>query len=451
MPQRDLYVFARVARDFVPAGRLTLTETDREVQASTFAYGTRYRQRAGRFEVDPVSLDIRDPGAAQDVERFPIHGLAQFGGIRDAAPDAWGRRVIEARHRVPANSLPESTYLLEAGSDRVGALDVRADLRGTEHPGVSPLRTLDDLLEAAERIEAGEEVPARLTDLFGSGPGAGGARPKATVRDEQGLLWLAKFPRRSDVFDVATAEWATLRLAARCGLSVPSVRVIDLAGQSVLLVRRFDRYWAHPDGPIPPDAALHESLPADTLVEFRLPFVSGLTLVACDERESPTKSYADLAAAIRERAHVSVIRNDNRELFARMVFNILVSNDDDHLRNHAFIRDPRLSGWRLSPLYDVVPRPSRAYGRFLHLGVGPQGRAATLDNALGSRAAFALERPDAIATMARLWREVAGWRACFEELGVSGRLLDRLGPAFRDLADVASDGLRNEIALALIG
>ena len=255
------------------------------------------------------------------------HGLPLFGGLRDAAPDSWGRRVIEARRRVPANSLPESVYMLEAGSDRVGALDVREHLADAGRAGVAAVHALPYLLETVERIEMGLPIPARLTDLFGSGPGAGGARPKASVRDEQGLLWLAKFASRTDLLDMATAEAATLRLAARCGLTVPATRVVDLGGTNCMLVRRFDRYWvtdaqraagvAH----LPADLVRHDTQPQAQAIELRLPFISALTLVGCHEREAHVQSYANIAAAVRRHAHPSVIRTDNRELFARMVFN----------------------------------------------------------------------------------------------------------------------------------
>jgi serine/threonine-protein kinase HipA len=445
MEQADLIVFAHLPQGFVPAGRVTLTESDRGVEASSFAYGTRYLDRPEAFEIDPLSLSLKDRGAVRTQMLFPVNTLTQFGGIRDAAPDAWGRRVIEARRKVPANSLPESVYLLEAGSDRVGALDVRLTLQSEPHAGVAVVHSLQYMLDTVERLELGESVPIRLTDLFGSGPGAGGARPKASVRDDAGLLWLAKFPSISDTFDVARAEFATLKLAQRCGLTVPDVQILDFGGKSCLLIRRFDRYWNLPDKAAAMDTVLHRTLPDASLREFRLPFISGLTLVGCDEMESRIKGYADLAAAVRRHAHPSVIRQDTRELFARMVFNILVSNDDDHLRNHGFVRDPRLPGWRLSPLYDVVPRPSVAFERFLHLEVGPQGKLATLDNALAGHPAFGLERPDAVAVMARIVREVSQWRGAFEQWGLPGALIGKLAPAFRALDEVANQALRAEL------
>jgi serine/threonine-protein kinase HipA len=441
----SLFVFAHLQEGFAPAGRLTMTQGGRGVEASSFAYGLRYLQRPGSFELDPMGLALDDRAALRGVELRPLNNLPEFGGLRDAAPDAWGRRVIEASRRVPANSLPEATYLVEAGSDRVGALDVRPSLDDGGRAGTAPVQNLGYLMEAAERIEMGERVPAGLTELFGSGPGAGGARPKATVRDDAGLLCLAKFPSRADTFDVATAEYACLRLASLCGLSVPSVRVVDIAGTPVLLVRRFDRYWQHGQSAPRSEVVLHETLPGAGLTEQRLPFVSGLTLLACDEFESRLKGYVDLSHAVRRHVHPSRIRADNSELFARLVFNIFVSNDDDHLRNHGFLRDPRLQAWRLSPLYDVVPRPGVAHERFLHLEVGAQGKLATLDNAMTGHAAFIPDRPDAVAVVRRVWSQLRQWRAHFDSFGVSGRLIDTLGAGIRDLGNIASPALQAEL------
>jgi serine/threonine-protein kinase HipA len=265
------------------------------------------------------------------------------------------------------------------------------------------------------------------------------------VRDETGLLWLAKFPARGDHFDVARAECCTLLLAKRCGLDVPQVRVQDIGGKSVLLIRRFDRYWQTPDATLGADTALHETLPSQGLAEQRLPFVSGLTLVACDEFESRLKGYSDLALAVRATIHPSRIRADSEELFGRMVFNIFVSNDDDHLRNHGFVRDPRLLGWRLSPLYDVVPRPGVAFERQLHLQVGAQGKLATLDNAMSAYSAFTPQRPTAIAIIRRIWGELRQWRTAFECTGASGQLIDQIAPAMRDLDDICSPALQAEL------
>jgi serine/threonine-protein kinase HipA len=446
-----LAVFAWLpGHGFSPAGLLTLSETvganpqNREF-TSGFAYGLGYLARAESIEVDPVSLSLGDRDAIRAQALFPVNGLGEFGGIRDAAPDAWGRRVIEARRKVPANSLPEGEYLLAAGGDRVGALDVRRDIKSPDSASASDLQSLEYVLQAAEAVDSGMPVPANLEPFLGAGPSAGGARPKASVRDEHGALWLAKFPAKGDAFDVARAEMCTLELARRCGLTVPEVRYLRVGHKPVMLIRRFDRYWAPPG--MLPDAGvrMHNSRPGEGLVEGRLPLVSGLTLVACSEFESRTKGYRDLAAAIRKYVHTDFITANCEELFARMVFNIFVSNDDDHLRNHAFVRDPRTGGWTLSPLYDVVPRPGVAYERQLHLEVGAQGKLATLDNALSYFSAFMPERARALNIIRRVWSELREWQTCFEAYGAEDHLLSQLEGGFRKLEDIAQPDLVKEI------
>jgi serine/threonine-protein kinase HipA len=451
---RELTVFAWLPEKpigrFVPAGLLQLTELiganpNIREPTSRFAYGLGYLNRPETVEVDPVSLSLADRDAVRGQQLFPVNGLGEFGGVRDAAPDAWGRRVIEARRKVPANSLSEADYLLEAGGDRVGALDVRPDLHSEAQPSASDLHSLSYVMQASEAVEQGLPVPAKLEAFLGAGPSAGGARPKASVRDEAGALWLAKFAATGDTFDVARAETCTLELARRCGLSVPEVRYLVVGGKPVMLIRRFDRYWA-PAGTMPPvGLALHDSRPGAGLVEGRIPFASGLTLVACSEFESRTKGYADLAAAIRRHVRPTSIKSASEELFARMVFNIFVSNDDDHLRNHGFVFEHRLGGWVLSPLYDVVPRPGHSHERMLHLEVGDQGKLATLDNALSRFAAFTAARADGVALVRRVWGQVRQWKTTFEEHGADAKLLGQVSSAFRKLEDIATPALVAEI------
>ncbi|HEV2228889.1 MAG TPA: HipA domain-containing protein [Steroidobacteraceae bacterium] len=440
-----LFVFAYIDTEWLPCGQLTLSEDGAKLLASTFAYGLRYLLRPGALEVDPVALSIRDKLAVRGKALFPPNNLPSFGGIRDAAPDAWGRRVIESRLKVPANSLPESAYLVHAGSQRVGALDIRSSRESSATPGFGTWNNLEYLMEAAQRIDEGLPVPAPLEEIFAEGSALGGARPKATVRDDERVLWLAKFPSRKDTLAVPVVETATLRLAAAAGLTVPPVRLIELGSRTVMLIRRFDRYWAKAgaDAPLPED--LLSTAPAYGLAEKRLGFVSGLTLLACDEMESPDRSYGDLAQAVRRYCHPRVIRENNRELFERLVFNILVSNDDDHLRNHGFVWDPRLPGWRLSPLYDVMPRAALSPERRLHLGVGPQGRAATLDNAFAGHEMFTLSAEAAAECIARIWKFVREWKVYFEEYQVSADQIEKIAPAFRHIDDCSTPALRKLI------
>lgn len=457
MPHKaDLFVFAHLDNQFVPTGKLTLTEQGTEVQASEFVYGLKYLERRNALEIDPVSLSLLEPARVRGQRLFPVDNLPLFGGIRDCAPDAWGRRVIEARRKVPMNSLPESVYLLEAGSQRVGALDVRQSISAAPREGLAKVTDLAYLLDAAERIEAGLPVPQSLEAIFDSGSSLGGARAKATVRDEEGVLWLAKFRSRGEVIDVPAIEAATLYLAKACGLTVPQLQLINVAGRSVMLIRRFDRYWSDSlpasSGAWDGMPAWLQAAPAPGVLEKRLPFVSGLTMLACDEFSAREKSYADLAQAIRRYCHPAVIRQNNRELFARMVFNIFVSNDDDHLRNHGFIRYPEISGasgvsampggWGLSPLYDVMPRPGLASERHLFLGVGSLGRLATLDNAISSCPQFALSEADALGIIAMVWQQVREWRVVFEQFGLSAPIIEQASSAMRHIDDIASKQLR---------
>jgi serine/threonine-protein kinase HipA len=443
--EQKLFVFIYLDTEWAPCGQLTVSEDGTKLIASTFAYGLRYLQRPGALEVDPVSLSLRDLNSVRGAALFPPNNLPLFGGIRDAAPDAWGRRVIESRLKVPANSLPESSYLLHAGSQRVGAIDIRSSRDSAATPGFGSWDNLEYLMDAAQRIDEGLPVPAQLEEIFAEGSALGGARPKATVRDEERVLWLAKFPSRKDALLVPVLEAATLRLAASAGLTVPPVKLVHFGSRAVMLIRRFDRYWAkagHVE-PLPED--LFGTVPAYGSAEKRLGFVSGLTLLACDEMESPNKSYSDLAQAVRRYCHPDVIRENNRELFERLIFNIFVNNDDDHLRNHGFVWDPRLPGWRLSPLYDVMPRASLATERRLHLGVGPQGRIATLDNAFAGREMFTLSAQIAAESIAKIWKILREWKVYFEEYQVPSHQIERIAPAFRHIDELSTPALRKVI------
>lgn len=256
-----LMVFAHLGTAWAPCGQLVLTEEADRLLASSFAYGLNYLKRSDALEVDPVSLSLADREAVRAKRLLPANRLPFFGGIRDAAPDAWGRRVIEAKLKVPANSLPESQYLLHAGSERVGALDIRRDLHDGPAAGASAWHTLAHLLEAAERIDEGQPIPAHLEAIFVDGTALGGARPKASIRDEAGVLWLAKFASRHDAFDIPAIECAALHLARLAGLTTPPARTVMLGDRRVMLIRRFDRYWATPDAPLAPDADLLATAP----------------------------------------------------------------------------------------------------------------------------------------------------------------------------------------------
>jgi len=399
----------------VPAGDLELLEMGAESTLSSFGYGRRYLERPVAVPVDPVSLPLTClPG---DQSRYEPVNPPLFGAVRDATPDVWGRRVLEAKLNVPPNSVPESVYLLNAGPHRFGALDFRPDLTSLEAPGLlPPLTQLEYLVEAADRIQEGLPIPAQLAPIFTAGT-LGGARPKALVL-HHGEQYLAKFPARNDGFNVPAVERACLELARQAGLDVPTTDLKVLAdGRHVMLIERFDRH-AVGDG------------------FARRHCISALTLLGKHETESLGTRYESLSEKLGECGVDTRVQSDRNELYARIAFNILVSNDDDHLRNHAFMWDSVGKGWRLSPLYDVVPRPQISLERYLHMSVGPQGRLATLDNLLEAHGSFGLLRKDAAVIIDRVASATREWRMVFEELEVPGADCDKVASAFRRPRDV---------------
>ncbi|WP_194727340.1 type II toxin-antitoxin system HipA family toxin [Noviherbaspirillum malthae] len=402
-----------------------MLEDGSKIQGSQFAYGRRYIGRPDALPIVPTEIGEwkPNPDMMRDKEFIADEVTKLFGSIRDAAPDAWGRRVIESRLNQPANSLPESTYLMEAGHNRAGALDIRPDIQSP------PLKTagvhrLEYLLEAAARIEEGLPVPTGLQDIFEAGSGMGGMRPKASVTDAAGHLWLAKFPSLNERLNIPILETATLRLAKEAGLAVPDVRTECIQDKTIMMIRRFDREYSANDK------------------EHRRHMISALTLLGCHESESPDKTYGDIADAIRRHGAPKQVRADQAEMYGRMIFNILVTNDDDHLRNHAFLWRPE--GWSLSPLYDVVPRPSIGTERRLHLGVGNSGRSATIDNALTSYARFGLDLERAWEIIDRVYGVVRQWRTYFEAYNVPLSEIEKIASAFRHIDDVCTREARRQ-------
>jgi len=385
--------------DPVVAGRLDYDETPVSL-IYLFLYGRSYLDRQAAIPLDPERLPLE---RGRRFESPDLYGI--LGVIRDASPDDWGRRVIEKRLAVTETS--ELTYLLEAGDDRAGALGFseRSDLPPNREP--PPERTdLATLLAAAAAIEAGQPVDPAVVMLLKHGSSLGGARPKATIHmDDE--LWLAKFPSAQDRLEITAIEYATLALAAQCGIETPELKLIDVGNRKVMLTRRFDRVTASNGF-------------------ARMHFMSGLTLLGLREDESSRGSYPALADSLRKL--VEDFKRDGAQLFRRMIFNMLVSNDDDHLRNHAVIFDK--AGWRLSPAYDLMPHPQSSYTRMQGIGVSSQSREATLKNALSEAARFGLKVQRATEIAIQVRDHVLEWEAVFRESGVSATDIDALRTAF---------------------
>jgi serine/threonine-protein kinase HipA len=403
------YVYIYLEEGPVPAGLLETIGEGRETTAQ-FAYGRRYLQRKDRLALDPVQLPLHDADA--EVEYRAPEGFVLFNGIRDAAPDGWGRHLMD--RAAGARPLTEFDYLIATGDARVGALAFGPDLAGPKR--IVPWQEdnlhgenldLADMLEAVRELDTADELPAEHRRFLARGSSLGGARPKATT-EYNGKQWIAKFGRADDRFPVCRAEYATMTLAGQVGINVPPVRLEKILGQDIYLIERFDR-------------------PTHGKSYRRLPFISGLTIIGAHESESSQQSYRRLAEQLRLFGSDPV--NDAKELWRRMVFNILCNNNDDHLRNHGFLWDGK--GWRLSPGYDIVPAPQVSLERDLAIGVGRNGRRATLRNALSDVASFGLSREDAVA-MARAMQQTVknAWEDLFRRHGFTPAEIERLRTCF---------------------
>lgn len=381
-------------------GRLRIDQTGRDIQAS-FIYGQRYCSNPDAIPLDPLRLPL-DPGRT-----YEAPGLwGPLGVFRDASPDYWGRMVIEREFRTP--ELPEMEYLLRSGPGRTGALGFQQELE-TESAPEKPVGivSLTDLLQASRQLEANAPIDDQLMFLLRQGTSIGGARPKATVVEDE-TYWLAKFPSRHDRINMPAIEYATLKLAQAAKINTPECRLLTIGGnQHVFLTRRFDRMHSKQGW-------------------YRFHYMSGLTVLGLNEYDNAKGSYPGLADGLRQ---LSVkFKSDAEELFRRMVFNILISNDDDHLRNHALLYSSQ--GWRLSPAYDLVPHAQIGYERYQSINVGNQGRVATLKNALSEAGRFGLTDDSAMAIITEVKAAVGQWRECYKSDGIRENDLDMLQTAF---------------------
>ena len=300
-----------------------------------FNYGKSYLERV---HDTPPSIPIYTPELPLEAGILPLpDGLSMPGCIRDAAPDAWGRRVIINKmlglkgSKTDTTELSELTYLLESGSDRIGALDFQRSASVYE-PRSARNVSLEELLASAERVEKGIALTPELDQALFHGSSIGGARPKALI-EERGRKYVAKFSSSNDLYSIVKAEFIAMRLAKLAGLKVAPVTLTRSANKDVLLVERFDREKSnHGWG--------------------RKPVVSALTLLSLDDMMARYASYETLAEIIRHR--FTRPKETLKELLSRIVFNILCGNTDDHARNHAAFWDGKTLS--LTPAYDICPQ-----------------------------------------------------------------------------------------------
>lgn len=342
-----------------------------------------------------------------------------FGMFADASPDRWGRILMKRREAIKArrerrkpNKMYDSDFLLGVyDQTRVGALRFKVDVNGPflsddTETAAPPWATLRSLEEASRQFEKDDNYlnDKWLKQLLKPGSSLGGARPKATVEDEQGNLWIAKFPSKNDEYDVGAWEKVVHDLAKLCGLNVPESKVEKFSKDgSTFLVKRFDR-----DG------------------EKRIHFASAMTMLGKNDGASSDdgSSYIDIVDFIK--AYGSSPKDDLIELFKRIIFSMSVSNTDDHLRNHGFILNDK--GWKLSPLYDVNPVP---YGDVLSLNVDSYDNSISIDLAISSACFYDITKYDAEVYADEILTIVKNnWEQLAKKYGINRDQIEEMRPAF---------------------
>ena len=407
----------------VTAGRFALSVDRRGTPEGRFVYGRSYLERPNAVALDPVALKL----SPRTYSTAALNGV--FGALRDASPDYWGRRVIQ-RHRGKAQP-GEMEYLLYSPDDRAGALGF-----GLNQTPPAPRRSFNQTLDLAkvqaiaDSIVADDDRPDgdrpdgdraagavdhdddrhQVEKLMVIGTSMGGARPKAVVEDEAGL-WIAKFNRPDDTWNSARVEHAMLILARASGLTTAESRVVEIAGRDVLLVKRFDR----------------EKTQAGYL---RARMISALTLLRTEDTYQSRDKWSYVLLAEEVRRVCADPAQNAAQLFRRMSFNALISNIDDHPRNHALIA--KEAEWKLSPAYDLTPAvPVSMERRDLALECGDAGRFANADNLLSQSARFLLEPGEAATMIDAMEAQVRGtWYATARAAGVSERDCERIATAF---------------------
>jgi serine/threonine-protein kinase HipA len=381
-------------------------------ESVVFEYHADWLADRDRFSLEPALA--LGPGPF-----VPAAGQTLFGSIGDSAPDTWGRRLMQRAERRcaqadkrPPRTLAEADYLLGVSDvSRLGALRFREvggeTFQAPTAAGVPGLVQLGRLLGVTDRVLRDEETDEDLQLIFAPGSSLGGARPKASVIDQHGALSIAKFPKETDDYSVERWEAVALDLAAAAGVRTPAHNLVEVAGRAVLISRRFDRHN-----------------------ERRVPFLSALSMMGLKDGERG--SYPELVDVLAQ--HGAEARADAAELYRRMVLNVLISNVDDHLRNHGFLWRGA-GGWTLSPAYDLNPTPTDLKPRILTTGIDVDDGTCDLDLVLQVAPLFALSPDDARAIVAAVGAVVSTWRAVAEARGARSAEIRRMASAF-DHADL---------------
>ena len=404
---REIFVYIDIEKSPVVVGRLC-TRVRGGKDSATIEYYTTWIKNPYYFSLEPA-LTI-GPGPHHTAE-----GQSLFGAIGDSCPDRWGRSLIkraERKHGEKESRTPETlseahVLLMVDDEARPGALRFAETpggpfLRQSNGTRIPPLIEIPKLLAAAEHVEVGAETADEIRLLLAPGSSLGGARPKVSVRDLDGALAIAKFPLRNDDIKIELWEAVALLLASRAGIEVPESRIEMVAEKPVLLLRRFDRRGGS-----------------------RIPFLSAMSMLGAIDREQ--RSYMEIADAIRR--YGANASNDLKQLWRRIVFSVLISNTDDHLRNHGFLYQGN-NGWTLSPAYDLNPVPVDVKPRILSTAIDIEDTSASLDLALSVAEYFDLKPDQAKTIAAEVGIAVSGWRQEAKKAGITDSEINRMASAF---------------------
>ncbi len=379
----------------------------RRGEAITFEYVEAWLAGINHFSLEPALTLSRGVFA-------PRRGQAIFGSIGDSAPDTWGRRLMQRAERRRADregrtvkTLSEIDYLLGVSDEtRLGALRFRSygdeTFQAPRRSGVPAIVELGRLLQITERVLRDEETEEDLQLIFAPGSSLGGARPKASVIDQNGHLSIAKFPKETDEYSIETWEEMALRLAAQAGITTPDHELIQIGGKAVLLSRRFDRMGA-----------------------ARIPFLSAMAMTGSVDGEQG--SYPEIVDELAR--HGAQAKADAEELYRRMTFNVLISNVDDHLRNHGFLWLGR-NGWSLSPVYDLNPTPTDLKARILTTRIDLDEATCSIELVESAAEYFGLPLARAREIIKETANATAGWRVVAREVGARSSEIARMASAF---------------------
>lgn len=403
----ELNVYIDLNGSPVLVGRLW-TRVRGKRESASLEYDRSWLARSDKFALEPA-LALGE-GTFHTGNDKPL-----FAAIGDSAPDRWGRVLMRRAERRRAQALGETPrtlwevdYLLMVDDEsRQGALRFSENEGGPflaqhEKSRIPPMLALGEILSATDKINAENETAEELRLLLAPGSSLGGARPKASIRDKDGTLLIAKFPNKADEIDVVRWEAVALTLAAKAGIQVPKWRIEMVADRPVLLLHRFDRVQG-----------------------TRQPFLSAMSML--DARDNGTHSYLEIVDAIRQ--YGANPKADIQALWRRMVFNILISNTDDHLRNHGFLYK-NSDGWQLSPAYDLNPVPVDISPRILSTTINLDDGTASLELALEVARYFELDEKQALQIATEVASATSKWKKVAAKLGLSAAAIDRMASAF---------------------